>query len=107
MIVVGTTFDVDDLVQNRTVAMKAAREGHLACLQYAVTAGADIHAKDKEGKTVAMIAAEFGHRHCLEFAVAVGADTRMESEDASDMVSVTRFVDNASGSHCRGLSIQK
>ena len=66
--------------------MWAAWSGHVAVVQYLVTAGAEMEAKDKKGLTALMLAAKKGHVETAQCLVTDGAE--MEAKDKKGLTAL-------------------
>lgn len=64
----------------RTPLFNAAGYGHEQAVRRLLDRGADIEAKDSEGKTPIFLAAEYGHKHIVNLLVERGTNINVQDE---------------------------
>ncbi|XP_050314777.1 myotrophin [Anthonomus grandis grandis] len=69
------TIDVNQDVDGRPLILYAADYGQKAVIEYLISQGADINAKDKHGITPVLAAIWEGHKACVELLLLKGAKT--------------------------------
>jgi cytohesin len=65
---------LSDQLKGTSPLHEAARMGHTEVVKALISAGADIHALDENGKTPLHEAARMGHIETVQLLIAVGAD---------------------------------